>query len=58
MKTMSNRYKQKENLGMNQNTCLSFKQKSTSKIFRHSSTIKEKNKIRCEMNNEVFHYYW
>ena len=62
METISNKYKQREELGKNQNTCLIFKQglyySSTSKLLKHNLTIKEKNQIKCEINNEIFHYYW
>ena len=62
METMSNKYKQKEKLAWNQNTCLFFKQgwyyPSKSNLLKYNLTIKEKNQIRCEMNNEIFHYYW
>ena len=54
MKHTLNKLKKKENLDKNLNPEIIFK----SNVLKNKPTINEKKQIRCEMNNEIFHYYW
>ena len=54
MKHLLNKSKNKENLEENLNSYIILK----SKTFKNKLTIKEINKLKCDFNNEIFHYYW
>ena len=54
MKHLLNKFKNKENVGKNISSYMIFK----SNVLKNKPTIKEINQLKCEMNNEIFHYYW
>ena len=54
MKHLLNKSKNKENLEKNLNSYIFLK----SKTFKNKLTIKEINKLKCDFNDEIFHYYW
>jgi hypothetical protein len=55
MKKSIKTYKKQENIGNNLNLYMISK---SSKLLKHTLTIKEKNQLKCEIINEIFHYYW
>ena len=54
MKHLLNKPKNKDNLKKNINSFIIFK----SKIGKNNLTIKEINRFKCELNDDIFHYYW